>query len=100
DRVLPDDFAFVEKNHERLLVAFSAAIYQIHIGNKIRGLRVHPGEIVFPYFVAAIREGGLCGIAILSTHILLSRSSFDQLRGHALRRSVSDAFIANASAPA
>jgi hypothetical protein len=53
-----------KKNHERLLIAFSAAMNQAHIGNKVRGLRVHSGEIVFPYFVAAISEGGLCRVAI------------------------------------
>ena len=71
---------------------------QVYIGNKVGGFRVHSGEIVFPYFVGAIGEGGLCGVAIYSAHMLLSGFSFDQLRGHALRRSVGDAFIANARA--
>src|SRR5229473_7144658 len=79
-----------KKNHERLLIAFSAAMDQIYIGNKVGRFRVHSGEIVFPYFVGAVGEGGLCGVAIKSAHILLSAFSFDQLRGHALRRSVGD----------
>src|SRR6267142_3303407 len=100
DRVLPNDFGPIEKNHERLLITFSAAMNQVYIGNKVRGFRVHSGEIVFPYFVAAISERGLCGVAIYSAHILLRGSSFDQLRGHALRCGVGNAFIATASAPA
>src|SRR5882672_812685 len=100
DRVLPNDFAPIEKNHERLLIAFSAAMNQAHIGNKVRGLRVHSGEIVFPYFVAAISEGGLCRVAIYSAHILLGVSSFNQCRGPAPRWGAGNAFIPTASPPA
>ena len=100
ERVLLNDFAFVEKNHERLLIAFGAAMNQTHIGNKVCGFRVHSGEFIFPYFITAIGKGGLRGIAIELAHMLLTSFSFDQLPGHSFRRSVRDAFIADASAPA
>jgi hypothetical protein len=48
DRVLLNDFVFVEKNHERLLIARGAAVNQIHIGNKACRLRVQSGEFIFP----------------------------------------------------
>jgi hypothetical protein len=40
DRVLLHNFVSVEKNHKRFLVAFSAAVDQIHIGNKVCGFRL------------------------------------------------------------
>ena len=100
DRVLLNDLAPVKKKYERFLVTFGAAVDQAHIGNEVRGLGVHSREIMFPYLVAAVGEGGLGGIAIRPTHLILGGSSLDQLPRYALRRGVSNAFIADAGAAA
>src|SRR5262249_3789126 len=56
-------------------------------------------EFVFPNFVAAVGEGALDGIAIELAHLHLRRSALDKLSRHAFRRSVGDAFVADACAP-
>src|SRR5262249_54721825 len=72
DRVLLNDLAPVKKHHKRLLVSLRPAMNQTDIGNEIRGLGVHSGEIIFPDFVAAVGEGGLDWIAIDAAHVALS----------------------------
>src|SRR5262249_47211405 len=85
---------------ERFLIAFGATVDRTHIGNKIRDLRAQPGEFVLPGFVAAVGERDLDRIAIELAHLRLGGLALDQLLGHGLLRSVGDALIAAACAPA
>lgn len=98
DRELLNDLVSVEKNDQRFLIAFGATVNRVHIGNEICGLRVQPGEFIFPRFIAAVREGSLDGIAIQLAHLRLSGPSFENLLGDGFNRSIGDTVVADACA--
>jgi hypothetical protein len=85
DGVLLYDFAFIEKNYERLLVTFGTAIDQIHVGNEVCGFRVQSREFIFPRLIAAVSKAALDWIPVQFAHMRLRSSSFDQLSGHGFR---------------
>jgi hypothetical protein len=61
--VLPNDFAPIENESRAAFIAFSAAMNQAHTENRVCGLRVHSGEIVFPNLLSPPYK---CGTAVVA----------------------------------